>query len=613
MSNDTPAAAPLGSIYMPAGAGTPVGRFEFLVDVDHGQAVEIGTMVAADTDEGVVVGVVVDMRTVGTDADPVQAETARAPHPDRIGYLPTVKCAHVQVLAAGSLRSVSPGVVRAATGDEVAAATGQAAMAWPVPLGAVPLAGGGHAKVCVDGTFVAGPEAQGLGVFGRSGVASKTSFMTMALRSLLHHQRDDHRVAAVVFNVKGEDLVWLDHPAEGAVAPGDDDRALYEAMGVPATPFPDVEVWAPAAGESGVPRSARADARVLQWDLRSVWPYIGLLAGEMAGDDKLAAFRAQFDALISHPSAAKRIDTFDKLEGWFRAELDAVEASGGQEAWGRTHLATFMRARRILTGLRARSDGLLCRGRANPADDLPDSGWRSGQVRVVDLAGLAPEVQGFVIARTMKRLLAAAEDGTLGDVDHIVAVTDEGVAVTEHPTVLRSLQRVATQGRYAGVALFIATQAASKLDDALRDNAATRAVGSSAETELTSGVHGRLSAGLVERLATLPKGQMAVWHAGFRQAIVVAFPRPAWRMGKSRTTAGSRPKPTAVSLLRDHLGEDRYDRIAGDVDADVAEQIAAGARTPQEALAALDDAADRPPRSVHAPRTFDPDNPFALD
>jgi hypothetical protein len=135
--------------------------------------------------------------------------------------------------------------------------------------------------------------------------------------------------------------------------------------------------------------------------------------------------------------------------------------------------------------------------------------------------------------------MAAAQDGELG-VDHLAIVTDELNAFApsqggEMATVRKTLQKVATQGRYAGLALMGCAQQLSKVDELLRDNCASRALGSSAEAELTSGVHGRLSGGFLERIATLPKGQMALWHTAYRQALVVRFPRPAWRMGKSRT------------------------------------------------------------------------------
>jgi uncharacterized protein len=616
----TPPALPsLGVVYLPSGAGTPVGRFEFLVDPETGRDVEIGSLVAAETDEGVVVGSVVDMRTVGTDGDPVAAETSRRPHPERIGYVPAVRAATVQVLAADRLRPIGAGEVRAASAQEVGAATGQHTMAWPIPIGAVQLADGAMAPVCVEGSFVLGPEAQGLGVFGRSGVASKTSFMTVALRSALAAGNEhEHRVAAIVFNVKGEDLVWIDQRPEENMTLTETDIALYQAMGVSPDPFDDVTVWATRTFEGGPVRCVRDDANVLRWDLRMAWQYLRFFFPAMYEDEKLATFVAQFeDILLKNPSATMRVDTFEKLEAWFAAEIEQSELNGGDYIWnGRVHVATARRLRRQFAGLRARGQGLFCGGNASSGNDIADTGWHNGQVQVVDLAGLSAEVQGFVIARTVDRLMRAAEEGRLG-VDHLVVLTDElnqwapAGAAGEFATVRKSLQKVATQGRYAGMALFGAAQAASKIDDLLRDNSATRALGSSAEAELSSGVHGRLPAGLVERLATLPKGQMAVWHTAFRQAIVVRFPRPAWKMGRSRTTAGTRP--STGSVLREHLGTRGYDRLTTGVGEDVVEMIASGAGSMAEIMEGLEEARDQTPRGVHEPRRFDPENPFDLE
>lgn len=598
---------------MPGGAGTPVGSFEFLVDVEFGEGVEIGTLVSADTVEGVVVGAVVDMRTVGTDTDPVRAETSRVPHPEKIGYLPAVKCARVQVLAAKAMRSVGPGAVRAATKEEVATATGQADMQWPIPIGTVKLADGSSASVCVEGTFLAGPEAQGLGVYGRSGVASKTSFMTTAIRSVLNQSTAEHRTAAVMFNVKGTDLIWIDQPAEDDRGPTEEDLNMYEAMELEPGPFTNVEVWSPALPVGDTPRSSREDALLLRWDLRMVWRYLPMFLPNMYGDEKILSFVAQFeDLLLRHPVASQRIDTFDKFDGWLRAEIDEAEENRSDQIWNnRVHIATARRIRRIFSGLRARGNGLFTGGKANDSDDIPLGGWQEGEVKVIDIAGLDSDVQGFVIARTVDRIMTAAEEGTLGEVDHVIAAMDEGASITAHSTVKKSLQRVASQGRYAGVSLFIATQAASDLDDVLRNNAASRAVGSSAETELASGVHGRLPAGLMERLATLPNGQMAVWHTRFRQSIVVNFPRPAWHMGKSRTTAGSKPT-TSAGLIRQHLGDKAYSRVTAGLDERTTEEIIATTGDVDAATDALKKAADQTPNTVHEPRSFDPDNPFDM-
>lgn len=610
---------PVGSVYLPAGAGTPVGKFEFLVDPDNGSTIEIGTMVTAHTDEGAVVGVVVDMRTVGTDSDPVSADISRRPG-EKLGYFPAVRCAQVQVLSSGSLRPVGAGVVHAATEQEVKSATNQDKMDWPIPIGVISLADGSHAPVCVDGNFVLGPEAQGLSVFGRSGVASKTSFMSVALRSALNSGNEfDHRVGALVFNVKGTDLTSLDMEPEESKALTDEDRAIYAAMGLDATPFQDVTNHAVPVLDGGPTSTQREDALALSWDLRMVWPYIGMFFNVFE-DDKLAAFVAQFeDNLLRHPNSSLRVDSFEKLERWFNDEISAAEESGSDYIWRNlVHIATARRLRRMFSGLHARGKGLFAKGVVKDTSrfDVPTSGWRHGQMRVVDIAGLPSEVQGFCIARTVDRIMRAAERGELG-VDHLVVLTDElnawapSGSAREVDRVRKSLQKVATQGRYAGVSLFGAAQAASKIDDLLRDNCATKAVGSSAEAELTSGVHGRMPGGLVERVATLPKGQMMLFHTAFRQAVVVTFPRPAWLMGRSKTTGGA--KPTVQSVLREHLGDKAYAKVTKGLDDDQIAEIASAGGDIAGAVDSLANAAEPSTARIHEPRDVDPNNPFDLD
>ena len=609
----------LGTVYLPP-SGTPVGRFQFIVDnAKQGVAVEVGSLVSADTGEGTIVGTVSDMRTVGSDGDPVRIVPARKAG-EQVGFMDEAVMAEVSVVASDKLRPVRAGSVRPARMDEVERATGRASMAWPIPAGVAELVDGTYCAVHLDGEFLLGPEAQGCLVGGRSGVASKTSFVSVLLRSAIHLGDDtNHRVAAVVFNVKGEDLIWIDQKPSAGYEITDKDRAMYEAMGIPNTPFPDVRVYAPAATGFGGVVSAREDATAISWDLPMAWRYLRFFFPNMYEDEKFSSFVAQFeDLLLRNPNPGSRIDTFDKLRAWFTGQIEEAELAGSSDCWnGRIHIATMRRLRRQFDGLRGRGGGLFCGGSAPDGADVPDRGWRNGQVLVVDLAGVSTEVQGFVIARTIDRLMAAAQDGELG-VDHLAIVTDELNSFApsqgaEMATVRKTLQKVATQGRYAGLALLGCAQQLSKVDELLRDNCASRALGSSAEAELTSGVHGKLSGGLQERIATLPKGQMTLWHTAYRQALVVRFPRPAWRMGKSRTTGGA--KPTTRGLLTQHIGEKSMERLVEGVPSDVAASIIATASSPEGATEALQAARqiDMTRTVLHSKREFDPENPFDIE
>lgn len=609
--------APLGRIYLPAGPGTGVGRFDFLVDPEHEHLVSVGTPVAADTAGGVFTGAVVDMRVVGTDRDPVAADLAGADGSHTLARVPEVMVATVQTLASPAMRPVRAGDVRAATASELTDATGATRMEWPIPAGVIPCADGTPARVCLDGHALLGPESSGITIGGLSGQAAKSSYAGVLLRCALHHARPDRdTVAALIVNVKGEDLLWLDQPADPGREPTPHDLGMYAALGVPAAPFDDVTVYAPSLPGGGTSRSPRQDAHRLRWDLTQVFGHIRHLLPGLRDDEKASSFLAEFrESLLLNPDPTARIDTFAKLAAWFDRVLSDAEGSDSAYAWRHHHKATLWRLRRMLLGLVPRCGGLLSTDTAGPADDVPDTGWRPGQVVVVDVAGLDTDVQALVIARTFERLLRSAEHGDLG-VGHLVVMADELNRFApahggEHAAVRRVLQRIAREGRYAGVSLWGIGQQLSDVDPHLVNNAASRALGVTPDGELAAGMY-RLPAGLAERVATLPKGQMLLSHHTFRSPLLVHFPRPAWRTGRSVTSA-SRPRLRSVDALP--LSTRSRQRLLEGVPEQVAERVVAAADDPHAAVQALQEirVPDLHAARLHAPATADPADPYALD
>lgn len=606
----------LGTIYLPTTPGTPVGQFEFISDPTEGTHLEVGTPVAADTAEGTVVGVIIDMRTVGTARDPISADLAAASGASPLSRLEEVVLATVQVFASPKMRPVRAGRVRAATRDELAAATGATKMDWAIPAGLIPLPQGDFAPVHFDGHALLGPESAHLCVGGLSGQAAKTSYIGLLLRSSLAHATQGESVAALVFNVKGEDLIYLDQPPAPGYELSEEDLRMYEHLGVPATPFPDVTVYAPALPAGGGSRSPRQDSLRLAWSLADVWPSLRHLIDPVSWqDEKVQSFLAEFrNYCLYPPNPDNAIDTFDKLEAWFTERLREADEAESQYAWRSHHRTTMWRLKRMLSGLVPRGGGLFTRGKSHPSDDIPSEGWSPGQVVVVDIAGLSTEIQSIVIARTLDRVMRSAEDGRLG-VDHLVVVADELNAFapshgSEMASVRKSLQRVSTQGRYAGISLWGAGQKLSKVDELVRDNAATRALGILADAELSSGAYGRMPQGLAERIATLPKGWMALSHYSFRSITLVRFPRPAWQTGRARSTQRSRPVTTSVL----GLSQRSLDRLTEGVPEETVESLLSQAATPEEAREKLEKVRrpDMHKTALHAPSSFDPDNPFDL-
>lgn len=605
----------LGSIYLPASPGTPVGSFEFIVNPQGGTNVEIGTPVAADTAEGTLVGMVTDMRTVGTATDPVREELGTQYEAAQVAKIDEVLLGTVQVFSSVKMRSARAGLVRAATREEMRSATGYDRMDWRVPAGVVDLADGGFAPVYLDGKALLGPESAHLIVNGLSGQAAKTSFTGVLLAGALAAGGDEgNKVAALVFNVKGDDLIWMDETPTSGYEISEEDRLMYEALGIEPKPFEDVTVWAPALPGGQTSRSNRPDAKVLRWDLKDIWEYSDFWLPWLGDDEKATSFMYDFaDSFMYREGVSGRIESFGALDQWFEEHISHSSEEGGSMGWSNHHVATLRRMRRMLMGIVTRAGGLVTREKAGSGGDVPVSGWRHGQVVVIDIAGLHADIQALVIGRTLKRLLDEAENNGLG-VDHLIVFADELNAFApstgqEMGKIKKILQRVSTQGRYAGISLWGACQKMSKVDEMIRDNAATRAVGITAEGELASGVYGRLSKGLNERLATLPKGSMALWHYSFRGALVVRFPRPAWRTGKAKPGSTRQNPQSTLGLSEKSLA-----RLAEGVDPTTRDRIIADSDDANLALERLTKARipDMKKMVLHEPSSADPDNPFDL-
>ncbi|HVT70054.1 MAG TPA: ATP-binding protein, partial [Trebonia sp.] len=132
-------------------------------------------------------------------------------------------------------------VVRRATGSERAHALYFDQMGNKVPVGR----GRDGAPIYVNMEFLDGTRGAHVSISGISGVATKTSFALFLLHSIFRSGALGDRAVnakALVFSVKGEDLLFLDQPN---VRLDDDLRDAYAELGLPAEPFASAGFWAP--------------------------------------------------------------------------------------------------------------------------------------------------------------------------------------------------------------------------------------------------------------------------------------------------------------------------------------------------------------------------------
>ena len=622
-------ATTVGRIYLPGNPGQPVGKFQFLVDLENEAGtdsaaanLEIGAFVTVDTPEGQVVGTVTDMHMMGDNNDPFATDLRPQTDIPTMVKSTELSIATAQVLDSERLRPVRAGTVRFSTAEEVEKALGQDKIRWKIPVGTIRLGTGELLPLCLDGDFTTGPEAAGILIAGKSGLASKTSASTVYTHSLLQSAEKQGESVGVLFvNVKGTDLLGLDLPPAEDKELSEDDKAMYEAMGIEPKPFENVRVYAPSQPGGLEPNSAREDAQLIRWDLPMIWPYLSQM---FTVEDNLRNLLADLrDEVVEHTNPNRRCDTIKKLDDWFQErfdEYDDPDAERRGSAWKSHHVATLRRAHRLITSLVPRFGGLVSKESTRPEYDIPTSGWTPGDVVVLDIASLSPDVQGITLGRTMMRLFEAAEAGELG-VDRISVVFDElnqfapASGGAEFSGVKRAIRDVFARGRYAGISSVSACQVLSRVDPEVVQNASTKLLGMSDHGEITSGVYGsKLPAGFIEQVETAPKGTMAVFHHLFRQPVSSCqFPRPAWHTGKLDTSDGTKLRKKTTDIL--NLSDDSVENLTEGLDQSSVDKIIANADGASEAIEALKRhrVPDLRKRDLHAPRQVVDDDPFGLD
>lgn len=107
---------------------------------------------------------------------------------------------------------------------------------------------GEKVPVDINANFLVGPDGAHLNISGISGLACKTSYCMFLLNALQQKYEkmadfDEHKksIAFVIFNIKGQDLLSIDTPAELQ----DEDKKIYEELEMDIKPFSNVRFFYP--------------------------------------------------------------------------------------------------------------------------------------------------------------------------------------------------------------------------------------------------------------------------------------------------------------------------------------------------------------------------------
>ena len=418
--------------------------------------------------------------------------------------------------------------------------------------------------IYIDLSFLDGRRGAHVNISGISGVATKTTYASFLLYALFHGAVLGNEAAntkALFFNVKGEDLLFLDKPNNRL---SDQDRADYASLGLPAGPFESVGLWAPVKRGSAVavPDLGSRQTGVISyfWTVRDVVKdrLLRFLFAEEGDErsqiaDLVARVEHQLERdaeeISDFPASVRLPDplgtstvvhSFDDL-----CELIAAHLEDEHSKWrGYIAQGTVSAFLRRLDSARFHC-GHLIRGKDAADVEAHRIDWASNQVSVIDIHNLHDRAKRFVVGVVVKKLFEAKE--AAGNPRPLVfLVLDElnKYAPREGWSPIKEvLLDIAERGRSLGLILIGAQQTASEVERRVVANSAIRVVGRLDTAEAERSEYGFLSAVARQRAAILKPGSMMLSQPQIPVPLQIRFPFPSWatRPSEVRAAAGGDP------------------------------------------------------------------------
>jgi hypothetical protein len=465
----------------------------------------------------------------------------------------------------------APGaVVHRASGAARDAALHFDRMERRVPMGT----GRDGVPVFLNADFLDGTRGAHVSISGISGVATKTSFATFLLYSVFRSGvlgGDAVNAKALIFNVKGEDLLFLDHPN---LKLDDNTVSAYAGLGLPATAFPDVRVYAPPrAGESsGAPdvSSRLTGVDSFYWTIeefctKRLLPYVFADA-----DDERQQYTMVVHSVAAHLARyalpadggvsidGTRLGSYGDLVDHIVEQLTDDET---RSTWAGSaiNMGTVNAFARRLIGSK-KDLARLIRGDLAARRPHAINTAESAQVTVVDLHNLPDRAQRFVVGVTLKEEFERKEkSGTAKPLLFVVLDELNKYAPREGSSPIKEvLLDIAERGRSLGVILVGAQQTASEVERRIVTNSAIRVVGRLDPAEASRPEYGFLPPAMRQRALLARPGTMFVNQPDIPVPLCVEFPFPAWATRVSE--AGPPPSDTMRSIVQ---GADPFAVIGG--------------------------------------------------
>jgi DNA helicase HerA-like ATPase len=396
--------------------------------------------------------------------------------------------------------------------------------------------------------FLDGTRGAHVSISGISGVATKTSFALFLMHSLFTSGALGARAVnakALIFSVKGEDLLFVDQPntrLDGELS------AAYAQLGLPARPFASAGFYAPPlpGDTTGRPHVTGRTSGVTAfwWTLaefceRELLPYVFADAEDEKNQYTIVVHqvtsRLRREAQPAGNDGAVAIDgtilrTWPEMVDFISDKVtdDLSRPDWAGPAIGLGTVNAFVRRLRSSQ----RPLGPLLRGDLSTVTDHPVShsiDTSQQQVTVVDLHNLPERAQRFVVGVVLAAETDRKEQAGPGGL--LFTMVDElnKYAPREGSSPIKDvLLDIAERGRSLGIILIGAQQTASEVERRIVSNSSIKIVGRLDAAEAGRPEYGFLPASQRQRATLARPGTMFVSQPEIPVPLAVEFPFPAW-------------------------------------------------------------------------------------
>lgn len=348
------------------------------------------------------------------------------------------------------------------------------------------------------------------------------------------------RVATLAMNVKGADLLFLDHLDAADLEDHDKKMWATAKVDIERPPFKRVIVYTPLA-EDGVNRNSlrsnsRADipgyseTREFALGMHDIWPYLDFFFEKRS--DTMTNLLAEIAEHFRQNNEETGF-SFAQVLDLFEQEINQAQR---QSPWSEFARGTIRAVGQRIRALPATLGGLIdVTGRGFGLDQLTD--LQPYDMIIVDIERIMANPRDPAIAESIIKIITAyvlkqiTEVMTRGqcNVDHVIVFADELNRLaprTGHSGIGDYLAQIARTTRDRGVVLFGAGQFRSGINEDILNAASVHYSTQTPEHEVDARIYSSLSPEVKARLTRLKPGEMFLQYPSLRTGVFAQFPRP---------------------------------------------------------------------------------------